>query len=123
MCIEGTLTGVQVLEHAEAPGLGDRIEPEKSDWLAAFRGRSVASPAHAYWSITRDGGAFDQMTGASITSPAVVRPLRDTPIYAAQPGTVLRSAAAENPGRPRRAVENATGSSGRAPASMPAGHG
>ncbi len=79
--VDGTLSGIRVLEHSETPGLGDRIEPGKSDWLARFKGRSLADPDRAAWAIARDGGRFDQLTGASITSRAVVRALRDTLVY------------------------------------------
>ena len=37
--VEGTVTAVQVLEHRETPGLGDRVEAGKSDWVKQFDGR------------------------------------------------------------------------------------
>lgn len=77
IAVDGTLTGVQVLGHAETPGLGDQIEPEKSDWLMQLVGRSLTDPPRAAWAIARDGGEFDQITGASITSRAVVHAVRD----------------------------------------------
>ena len=74
---DGTLTAVRVLSHAETPGLGDRIEPERSDWIQAFAGRSLASPEPEGWAVERDGGVFDQLTGATVTSRAVVDAVYD----------------------------------------------
>lgn len=76
--IEGAVTGVHVLEHRETPGLGDRIESNKSDWVNQFDGRSLGDPAADGWKIKRDGGEFDQLTGASVTPRAVVKAIRDT---------------------------------------------
>ena len=74
----GTLAGVRVLEHHETPGLGDRIEGDKSDWIEGFAGQSLNSPPESSWRIRRDGGAFDQFTGATITPRAVVTQVRET---------------------------------------------
>jgi electron transport complex protein RnfG len=72
----GTVTGVKVLEHRETPGLGDRIDPARSDWIARFTGTSLGDPAPERWQVQRDGGAFDQISGATISSRAVVRAVR-----------------------------------------------
>jgi electron transport complex protein RnfG len=77
----GTITGVRVLEHRETPGLGDLIESSKSDWILQFNGHSLISPAAPSWAIKRDGGEFDQLTGASITPRAVIRAIKETLIY------------------------------------------
>jgi Na+-translocating ferredoxin:NAD+ oxidoreductase subunit G len=69
---DGTLMGVRVLSHAETPGLGDWIERRKSDWIEAFTGRSLIDPAPEGWRVRRDGGVFDQFSGATITPRAVV---------------------------------------------------
>jgi electron transport complex protein RnfG len=74
----GALAGVRILEHHETPGLGDRIEGDKSDWIEGFAGRSLSSPSESSWLIRRDGGAFDQFTGATITPRAVVNQVRET---------------------------------------------
>lgn len=70
---DGTLAGVRVLSHRETPGLGDKIEAERSDWVLDFAGRSLLDPPAAAWKVKRDGGAFDQLTGATVTPRAVVR--------------------------------------------------
>lgn len=74
----GTLAGVRVLDHHETPGLGDRIEADKSDWIEGFAGQSLNSPPESSWLVRRDGGAFDQFTGATITPRAVVTQVRET---------------------------------------------
>ncbi len=79
--VDGTITGVHVLEHRETPGLGDRVESGKSDWVKQFDGRSLVDPAPAGWTIKRDGGQFDQLTGASVTPRAIVKAIRDTLLY------------------------------------------
>lgn len=70
---DGTLAGVRVLSHRETPGLGDKIEAERTDWILAFEGRSLLDPPASAWKVKRDGGDFDQFTGATITPRAVVR--------------------------------------------------
>lgn len=69
----GTLTGVRILAHRETPGLGDAIEVSRSDWIRQFRGRSLLDSSSTQWNIKRDGGNFDQLTGATVTTRAVVR--------------------------------------------------
>lgn len=70
--VDGSLAGVRVLSHKETPGLGDKIEPERNDWITRFAGQSLRAPAPAQWKVKRDGGNFDQFTGATITPRAVV---------------------------------------------------
>lgn len=70
---DGTLAGARVLEHKETPGLGDAIETGRSDWILGFDGRSLNNPAEAGWNVRKDGGEFDQFTGATITPRAVVK--------------------------------------------------
>ena len=79
--IDGTITGVRILNHRETPGLGDKIESARSDWVFQFDGRRMGDPVAAGWAITGDGGEFDQLTGASITPRAVIKAIRDTLIY------------------------------------------
>lgn len=78
---DGSLLGVRVTSHRETPGLGDAIEAEKSDWIRSFDGRSLRSPEPARWGVRRDGGAFDQFTGATITPRAVVEAVRRALAY------------------------------------------
>jgi electron transport complex protein RnfG len=78
---DGSLAGVRVVEQHETPGLGDKIEPEKSDWLQGFVGKSLDNPNVQNWKVKRDGGAFDQFTGATITPRAVVKGIKNTLLY------------------------------------------
>lgn len=78
---DGSLSGVRVTSHKETPGLGDGIELAKSDWILGFNGRSLQHPAPADWAVQRDGGAFDQFTGATITPRAVVKAVRNSLEY------------------------------------------
>ena len=71
-----TVKGVRVLNHHETPGLGDGIEVEKSDWIRRFVGKSLSDPVKAKWAVRKDGGTFDQFTGATITPRAVVKAVR-----------------------------------------------
>lgn len=70
---EGQCLGVRVMKHSETPGLGDKIEAKKSDWIKAFSGKSLGSPAADKWAVKKDGGVFDQFAGATITPRAVVK--------------------------------------------------
>lgn len=70
--VDGKVTGVRALEHRETPGIGDGIDESRSDWIHVFAGTSLDSPDRALWAIKQDDGAFDQLTGASVTSRAVV---------------------------------------------------
>lgn len=69
---DGTVLGVRSVSHHETPGLGDFIDAGKSDWIRRFSGKSLGDPAAARWRVRKDGGDFDQYTGATITSRAVV---------------------------------------------------
>jgi Na+-translocating ferredoxin:NAD+ oxidoreductase subunit G len=69
---DGTIAGVRVLGHKETPGLGDKAELKKSDWVLGFDGRSLANPTLDGWAVKKDKGIFDQFTGATITPRAVV---------------------------------------------------
>jgi electron transport complex protein RnfG len=78
---DGSLRGVRVVSHRETPGLGDAIELEKSDWIRQFTGRSLTAPPIERWAVQRDGGDFDQITGATITPRAIVAAVRDALLY------------------------------------------
>ena len=73
---DGTLAGARVLAHKETPGLGDAIEERRSPWILAFAGKSLGNPEPARWKVKKDGGAFDQFTGATITPRAVIKATR-----------------------------------------------
>ena len=78
---DGSLAGVRVVQHKETPGLGDAIEENRSDWILKFRNLSLTNPAKKGWAVKRDGGDFDQFTGATITPRAIVKAVYKTLSY------------------------------------------
>ncbi len=70
--VDGTIAGVRAIEHQETPGLGDKVDLKKSDWILTFNHKSLSNPTPDQWKVKKDGGAFDQFTGATITPRAVV---------------------------------------------------
>ena len=79
-----SLAGLRVIAHKETPGLGDKIEVEKSDWITQFTGKSLNSPPQDSWAVKKDGGIFDQFSGATITPRAVVNATRRVLIWSTQ---------------------------------------
>lgn len=73
---DGTLSGVRVIAHRETPGLGDKVELAKSNWILDFEGKSLKNPPPERWQVKKDGGDFDQFTGATITPRAVVQQVK-----------------------------------------------
>ncbi|MGD8908372.1 MAG: electron transport complex subunit RsxG [Chromatiales bacterium] len=78
---DGTLGGVRVISHKETPGLGDKVEERRSDWIHSFTGKSLGNPPLEKWKVKRDGGVFDQFTGATITPRAIVQAVTKTLLY------------------------------------------
>ena len=72
----GKLLGVRVISHKETPGLGDKIDAAKTDWITRFTGLSLGNPPVEKWKVRKDGGQFDQFSGATITPRAVVGGIR-----------------------------------------------
>jgi electron transport complex protein RnfG len=89
MDTSGTVTGVRILSHQETPGLGDAIEKKRSDWILGFNGHSLQNPEFKGWQVKRDGGQFDQFTGATITPRAVVKAVRNALKYYEETGEAL----------------------------------
>ena len=79
--VDGTLSGIRVVTHRETPGLGDAIDENRSDWIHIFDGKSLQAPAPERWAVKKDGGDFDQLTGATITPRAVVKAARNALLY------------------------------------------
>lgn len=78
---DGRVAGVRVLKHKETPGLGDKIELARSPWISGFDGKSLTRPEARSWRVQRDGGEFDQFTGATVTPRAVVAAVKKTLEY------------------------------------------
>ncbi|MGI2258356.1 electron transport complex subunit RsxG [Shewanella sp. GXUN23E] len=78
---EGKVLGVRTLNHQETPGLGDKIELKKSRWVEEFNGKSINNANEKSWGVKKDGGDFDQFTGATITPRAYVKAVRKALLY------------------------------------------
>lgn len=78
---DGSILGVRVLSHSETPGLGDRIEEKKSRWIYSFNGHSLDNTTSAQWAVKKDGGIFDQFSGATITPRGVVKAVKEGLIF------------------------------------------
>jgi electron transport complex protein RnfG len=64
----GTVVGLEILTHAETPGLGDKITHD--EFKGQFKGKKLEG---SDWRVKKDGGDFDQITGATISPRAVVK--------------------------------------------------
>jgi electron transport complex protein RnfG len=69
---QGKVLGVRVIAHKETPGLGDKMEVKKGDWILRFTDLSLGNPPPDKWKVKKDGGQFDQFAGATITPRGVV---------------------------------------------------
>lgn len=73
---QGQVTAVRVLKHKETPGLGDKIDLRISEWILSFSGQTLTSENDNLWAVKKDGGQFDQFTGATITPRAVIKAVK-----------------------------------------------
>lgn len=78
---DGMLTGVRVARHRETEGLGDRVHQSKTAWILRFQGRSLENTPESDWAVQSDGGAFDQLSGATITPRGVINAVKATLEY------------------------------------------
>jgi electron transport complex protein RnfG len=70
---ETTIKGVTIVSHLESPGLGARIT--ESAFREQFIGVNIADVA-----LRQEGGEIDAITGATISSKAVVEAIRDAAV-------------------------------------------
>jgi Na+-translocating ferredoxin:NAD+ oxidoreductase subunit G len=91
----GTVTGVRAVRHRETKGLGDAIEAAKSDWILQFDGKALMAPPPELWALDQDEGAFDAISGATVTSRAIVTAVKNTLLYFEQHRDELYARAAE----------------------------
>lgn len=90
--IENTVLGVRTINHKETPGLGDKIDHRVSDWIFDFDGKQYNEDTSERWQVKKDGGQFDQFTGATITPRAVVTAVKNAIVYAQQNSAYLYNA-------------------------------
>jgi len=86
---DNRVAGVRVLKHKETPGLGDKIELNKNPWILEFDGRHINNENASVWAVKKDGGDFDQFTGATITPRAVVGQVKRTLLFVKQQSEFL----------------------------------
>lgn len=79
--LDGSIAGVRALSHKETPGLGDKVDLKKSDWVLSFNGKSLSNPKPSLWGVKKDKGVFDQFTGATITPRAVTKAVYQSLLY------------------------------------------
>ncbi len=70
--LSNKIIGTRVITHKETPGLGDGIQSNKSNWIKQFNNTMLKNTLLTQWQVKKDGGQFDQLTGATITSNAVI---------------------------------------------------
>ena len=87
--VDGSISGVRTIKHQETPGLGDKIELRKSQWILDFNDKKILEETDNRWAVAKDGGMFDQFTGATITPRAVVNAVKRTTMYFNQHKTKL----------------------------------
>ncbi|MDP5063322.1 MAG: electron transport complex subunit RsxG [Haliea sp.] len=97
---DGSIAGVRTVKHRETPGLGDKVDLRKSSWILSFSGRSLANPEPAKWGVLKDGGAFDQFTGATITPRAVVAAVQRALVFVQSERDTLFGTAPATPAAP-----------------------
>ena len=95
--VDGSIAGVRILSHTETPGLGDKIDLKKSDWITFFDGKSLTNPVESNWAVKKDGGEFDQLTGATITPRAVINQIKRALQFARSYTIKTQTAAASEP--------------------------
>lgn len=76
----GVLLGVRVIDHKETPGLGDKIDVRKSDWIKQFAGKSMFDDERQF-KMSKNSGAIDALSGATISSRAVAKTAQQVLTY------------------------------------------
>jgi Na+-translocating ferredoxin:NAD+ oxidoreductase subunit G len=94
---DGAVTGVRTVSHRETPGLGATIDAGDGAWSRQLEGKTLSQPLREAWAVKQDGGAFDALTGATVTSRAVIAAVRDTLLYFEQHRDELYRAALAAP--------------------------
>ncbi len=78
---QNRLLGVEIIDHRETPGLGDKIDSNKSHWLQQFENVELKTISDNRWRVKKDGGDFDALTGATITPRATINAIYQTILY------------------------------------------
>lgn len=91
--VHGEIERVEILEHHETPGLGDKIDRNKGNWLDGFTHKKLQSETDISWAVKKDGGQFDSFTGASITPRAIVKQLKNVLLLVQHPELIEQAPA------------------------------
>ena len=106
---DGKMLGVRVIKHTETPGLGDKIEPAKDEWIHGFAGKFLGDPPADKFAVKKDGGVFDQFAGATITPRAVVKSVKGGLEFFAREKSRLLADDAVEAGSPANATAKIAG--------------
>lgn len=93
---KGEILGVRVIEHHETPGLGDKIELRISNWILSLTNQPINEQNLNDWAVKKDGGKFDQFSGATITPRAVVNQVKRSALIMLNNQAVLEQLSKEN---------------------------
>jgi electron transport complex protein RnfG len=106
----GEILGARALAHSETPGLGDKIDARRDDWILGFDGLSLGNPPAERWAVKKDGGDFDQFSGATITPRAVVAAIKEgLELFAEHRDTLLASEVIQESPSQRAAMGSSPG--------------
>lgn len=92
---QGEVLGVRVIEHHETPGLGDKIELRISNWILSFSNQPINENNLNEWAVKKDGGKFDQFSGATITPRAIVNQTKRSALVMLKQRAILQQLATE----------------------------
>lgn len=87
---DARLLGLRILAHRETPGLGDAIA--RRDWQSQFLDTALDAAPHPGWHLRRDDGRIDALTGATISSNALLGAVRRALAFAKRYHTALQAA-------------------------------
>jgi electron transport complex protein RnfG len=72
---KGNFSGYQVLEHAETPGLGSKMDQWFNNTEKPGQNVLGKNPAANKFTVSKDGGDIDAITASTITSRAFLEAL------------------------------------------------
>ena len=84
---DGTITGFEIVQSGETPGLGS--EASKCVWRKQMMGKG---PSDMTWKVKKDGGDVDAISGATITSRAVINCVTKAQTFVKEHGAEIKAA-------------------------------
>ena len=92
----GRVLGVHITLHSETPGVGDAVAGGTPPWVGIFTGHTPTDPPEGQWQLRQDGGTFDAIAGATVSSRSVVGAVRRAVQYFAMHKDEIFAAPAED---------------------------